>query len=130
MPVYAPTPPPPAAPVSPSGIIGNVKLMIFGGTDHKVYLGCLNCSQVALDSVLNPVGEHGSPVAQESIFNVVSPYGSVVSPESACNVVASDPPVIVDQNGRYYGRLTLNVVAPEIGIGPQFFGWLRRDVCR
>jgi hypothetical protein len=27
------------------------KLMIFGGQDHKTYLGCLNCNGYATDSV-------------------------------------------------------------------------------
>jgi hypothetical protein len=37
---------------------------------------------------------------------------------------ATDPPVIVDSNGRYYGRLTLNRYHSEIGIGRQYMGWL------
>lgn len=102
--------------------------MIFGGPNRRVYLGCLNCSQISTDSVLNPAGEHGSPVFQESVYNHAGPYGSLVSPESACNPVANDPPMILDQSGRYYGRLTLNRLTPQIGIGLQFFAWLNR-VC-
>jgi hypothetical protein len=103
--------------------------MIFGGSTHKVYLGCLNCSVVAVDSVRNSVGEYGSPVSETSIFNRIGPYGSAVSDESACNVVATDPPVIVDQGGKYYGRLTVNRALPEIGVGLQLYGWLS-SVCR
>ncbi len=34
-------------------LASNPKLMIFGGTNHGTYLGCLNCSEYATDSVLN-----------------------------------------------------------------------------
>ncbi|HEY6346669.1 MAG TPA: hypothetical protein VIY49_34705 [Bryobacteraceae bacterium] len=134
--LYPAIPPPPAPaslpgviePRSPSFAYGATKLMIFGGPNRRVYLGCLNCSQISTDSVLNPAGEHGSPVFQESVYNHAGPYGSLVSPESACNPVANDPPMILDQSGRYYGRLTLNRLTPQIGIGLQFFAWLNR-VC-
>src|SRR5260370_38838797 len=44
------------------------KLMIFGGRDHKVYLGCLNCSEYASDSVRYKYGDHGSPYSSTSIL--------------------------------------------------------------
>jgi hypothetical protein len=100
------------------------KLMIFGGSGHRVYLGCLNCSEYASDSVKNAYGTHGSAYSSESIFNHYSEYGSPYSSESACSEYASDPPVIVDETGRYYGRLTLNRYHAEIGAGTQFMGWL------
>jgi hypothetical protein len=106
------------------------KLMVFGGPGHKVYLGCLSCSQLAQDSIFNPVGPHGSNVSYESIWNRVSQYGSPVSPYSACNPVATDPPVIVDQNGQAYGRLTLSPVNPGIGLGGRFHDWLASAVCQ
>jgi hypothetical protein len=99
--------------------------MIFGGTGHKVYLGCLNCSEFEADSVKNQFGIHGSAYSSESVFNHFRPYGSAYSIESACNTFASDPPVIVGQAGRYYGRLTLNTLAPQIGIGANLIGWLK-----
>ena len=52
-----------------------VKLMVFGGADHRTYLGCLNCSQFAVDSVLNEYGQHGSRYSSESIWNH---YGDLV----------------------------------------------------
>ena len=104
------------------------KLMIFGGTGHKVYLGCLNCSEYATDSVLNHFGNHGSQYAMDSVFNRYGDYGSPYSDTSACNPYANDPPVIVDGNGKYYGRLTLNRYHLEIGTGTQFLGWLA-SVC-
>lgn len=96
------------------------KLMLFGGEGHKTYLGCLNCNEFASDSVMNEVGRHGSTVHSDSIFNSVGRFGSVVSQYSACNIVASDPPVIVDGQGRFYGRLTVNVYHRERTTNPTF----------
>lgn len=106
------------------------KLMIFGGMDHKTYLGCLNCSEYASDSVLNQYGTNGSPYSSNSIWNPYSEFGSAYSNYSACNSYASDPPVIVDHNGSFYGRLTLNRYHPQLGAGAKYFGWLSENVCK
>lgn len=100
------------------------KLMLFGGEGHETYLGCLNCSQYASDSVFNAYGTHGSPYSSDSIWNKYGTFGSPYSSESACNPYATDPPVIVDQDGSYYGRLTLNVYHPQIGVGRRYLEWL------
>jgi hypothetical protein len=84
------------------------KLMIFGGPGHKTYLGCLNCSEYASDSVFNKYGTHGSAYSAESIFNGYSTFGSAYGPYSPCNPYATDPPVLVDANGGFHGRLTVN----------------------
>jgi hypothetical protein len=106
------------------------KLMIFGGQDHRTYLGCLSCPETASDSVFNELGQYGSPYRPESIWNALSPYGSALSSYSACNPLANDPPVIVDQEGTAYGRLTLNRTSPRIGAGARFYDWLASAVCR
>lgn len=115
-----------ASGVSPSG---TAKLMLFGGADHRTYLGCLNCSEYAADSVLNEYGQHGSPYASESIWNHYSDYGSAYSMYGACNAYATDPPVIVDSAGKYYGRLTLNRYHSELGVGASYYNWLTQRVC-
>jgi len=84
------------------------KLMIFGGRNHQVYLGCLSCSEYESDSVFNAYSRFGSSYSAESIFNKYGEYGSRYSVFSACNPYASDPPVIVDSAGNFYGRLTVN----------------------
>jgi hypothetical protein len=84
------------------------KLMVFGGRNNDVYLGCLNCSQYASDSLLNAYGTHGNKYAANGLLNKFSPYGSRYSALSACNPYAANPPIVVDQNGRAYGRLTMN----------------------
>jgi hypothetical protein len=106
------------------------KLMIFGGPDHGTYLGCLSCQEAALDSVLNELGRYGSPYRPESIWNHYKQFGSPYSPYSACNELATDPPVIVDQDGTAYGRLTLDKNSPKIGAGARFYDWLVSSVCQ
>lgn len=101
-----------------------VKLMIFGGQDHRTYLGCLNCSEYASDSVFNHYGQNGSAYSSTSIWNHYSDFGSAYSAHGACSRYAQDPPVIVDQDGKFYGRLTLNEYHPQIGLGKQYLEWL------
>lgn len=108
---------------------GGRKIMIFGGKDHEVYLGCLSCSEYDADSVLNKFGEHGSTYSSESIWNPYEDYGSHYSDLGACNAYSSNPPVIVDDKGNYYGRLTLNRYHSEIGAGSQLLPWLKKTVC-
>jgi len=107
----------------------SAKLMVFGGENHRTYLGCLNCSQYATDSIFNPYGENGSRYSSESIWNHFSDYGSAYSSFGACNSYASDPPVIVDATGKYYGRLSLNSYHAEFGLGAKFYSWLKENVC-
>jgi len=106
------------------------KLMIFGGQDHRTYLGCLNCSDYASDSVSNEYGEHGSRYSSASIWNHYNEFGSAYSNFGACNAYATDPPVIVDSEGSFYGRLTLNQYHSQIGIGNKFHDWLENSVCK
>jgi len=105
------------------------KLMLFGGEDHKVYLGCLSCSEYSTDSVFNQYGTFGSRYSSTSIWNHYSEYGSAYSSWGACNPYANDPPVIVDLDGNFYGRLTLNEYHAQIGTGRSFHDWLYSVVC-
>jgi hypothetical protein len=106
------------------------KLMIFGGLDHKSYLGCLNCNEYVSDSVFNSYGSYGSPYSSQSIWNQYTQFGSAYSTYSVCNPNALDPPVIVDQDGKYYGRLTANHYHPQLGIGAKYVAWLTETVCK
>lgn len=93
---------------------GGVKLMLFGGEGRKTYLGCLNCSRYEHDSIFNPYGEHGSEYSGVSIFNSYSDHGSAYSDYGVCNPYAQNAPVVVDGNGNFYGRLTLNPYADPV----------------
>jgi hypothetical protein len=63
------------------------------------------------------------PTRRRASSTTTVPLGRY-STESACSDYATDPPVIVDLNGKYYGRLTLNSYHAQIGIGVQLMGWL------
>src|SRR6185437_8084418 len=58
-------------------------LLVFGGSDHKTFLGCLNCSEYGQSSIKNQYS-FGSPYGH-TIFNHFSEYGSEFSSDSACN---------------------------------------------
>ena len=102
--------------------------MLFGGEGHRTYLGCLNCSEYAADSVLNQYGTHGSPYSMDSIFNRYGTFGSRYSNSSPCNPYSTDPPVIVDENGNFYGRLTTNAYLPDRATG-NWAAWIA-GVCQ
>jgi hypothetical protein len=105
------------------------KLMIFGADDHKTYLGCLSCSEYSTDSVFNKYGSHGSRYSAESVWNQYSEFGSRYSSYGTCNPYASDPPVIVDSEGTFYGRLTLNAYHAQLRMGANYHDWLLSKVC-
>ena len=91
-------------------IPAEAKLMLFGGTGHDEYLGCLDCSEYATDSICNEFGSHGSEFASDSIFNEFGTYGSEFSSKSPWNAFTSskDVPVLVDEDGGFYGYFTIN----------------------
>jgi hypothetical protein len=100
------------------------KFMVYGGEGHHTYLGCLNCGDYAADSVTNQGGQFGSTFSATSIRNQFNEYGSRFSMYSACNPYATDPPVIVDESGNFYGRLTVNAMNGERTSDASVIGWL------
>lgn len=105
------------------------KIMLFGGANHSTYLGCLSCNEYSAESVFNEFGTHGSQYSSASIFNSFGPFGSKYSATSACNPYASDPPVIVDSTGKYYGRLTVNRARSDGPPSGELKAWLAA-VCK
>jgi hypothetical protein len=88
---------------------GGHNLMVFGGPGHTTYLGCLTCSNGSGDSVFFEGGTYNGAYLAPSIVNRSSEFVSPHSAYSACNPLATDPPVIVDERGTSYGRLTVNL---------------------
>jgi hypothetical protein len=82
-------------------------LLLFGGHDHKVFLGCLNCSARATGSVCNKLGA-GSTFKSESIWNKFSDFGSKFSDDSPWNRFGNSAPIIVDEDGGSYGYFSAN----------------------
>ena len=89
------------------------EIVLYGGPDHATYLGCVNCSRYDSASVLNDQGPYGSYDSATSIANPSSVFGSPYSEYSACNLFATDPPIIVDDQGNYYGTLSVNLRQPS-----------------
>jgi hypothetical protein len=84
-----------------------------GGPDNKIFLGCLNCSEYDANSVHNEFGVYGSRYSATSIVNRFGEYGSRASGYSVCNASTLQAPVIVDEQGTFYGRLTVNPAATD-----------------
>jgi hypothetical protein len=91
---------------------GEPKVMIFGGNKHDTYLGCLSCNRMAQDSIFNKSGEYGTcrPSANNLFCRgTFNDFGGATPLHhlSACSEHASDPPVIVDDRGNYFGRFSV-----------------------
>lgn len=113
-----------------SSVYAEKKIMLFGGQNYDVYLGCFNCSDVASDSIHNDIGKYGSDISSTSIFNDIGRYGSDISQYSPCNDIASNPPALVDEEGGFYGYLTLNDIKPKAITDPKILAWLKYRVCK
>ncbi len=87
---------------------GQKALQLYGGEDHKEYLGCLNCNRYDRNSIWNPYGNFGSKYNSNCIWNSYGNYGGKYSNQSPFNAYAMYPPVIVDEDGNFYGYLTVN----------------------
>jgi hypothetical protein len=83
-------------------------LLLFGGEDHKKFLGCLNCSSLNSSSVCNELGKYGSSLQSDSIWNSLGTFGSSLSRYSPWNSLSSSAPIIVDADGKSYGYFSTN----------------------
>jgi len=101
------------------------ELLVFGGTHHEVFLGCL-CDEHHSDSVFNMLGQHGSHLSPASIRNKFAPYGSNYHDTSACSVTATRPPVVLASDGTSLGLLTLNGSLSRRIVAPSVADWLAR----
>jgi hypothetical protein len=117
------------ATLTTSGYAGG-HLLIFSGGNHDVFLGCLTCNETDPASVHNSVGIYGSEVGPNSVLNDVGRYGSDVSPTSACNTLAFDPPIVVDEDGNYFGLLSVNDMKPGRITDEAVLRWLYGVACR
>lgn len=92
---------------NPSLVEGEV--IIMGGENQNVFLGCLSCSKVHYYSFFREGFIYGetSPWSDPSFTEANSEF-------SCCNEDAKYPPVILDKNRRIIGKLNSN---PNIDIG-------------
>jgi hypothetical protein len=108
-----------------SGSTADCELLVFGGTSHEVFLGCLS-DEHRPDSVFNMVGEHGSDLSPASMRNKFAPYGSNYDDTSACNPSATHPPVVVSADGKSLGLLSMNPSLKRRITAPSVTDWLAR----
>ncbi|MHA7941723.1 hypothetical protein ACJOV8_001415 [Formosa sp. 3Alg 14/1] len=82
-------------------------LHLYGGQNHDVYLGCLNCSNYDKDSIWNAYGTYGNSYNSKSIWNAYGTYGNEYNAYSPWNAYSNTPPVVVDKKGNFYGYFTV-----------------------
>lgn len=83
-------------------------LHLYGGQNHDVYLGCLNCDSYNSNSIWNEYGTYGNSYNSKSIWNEYGTYGNEYNSYSPWNEYSNSPPVVVDKEGNFYGYFTLN----------------------
>ena len=87
-------------------------------------LGIIVQDRFNTQSILNPVGDHGSQIGENSIFNPFGKYGGQISPLSPFNTRTKTPPKII-KNGTLLMYLTTNgMISPRLD--PYFLmAWLQ-----
>jgi hypothetical protein len=85
-------------------------LLLFGGPDHKKYLGCLKCNEFSGESVCNGFGQYGNEFGSNMWNEFSSPYGNEFSSSSPWNEfsTSNSVPVLLDREGNFYGYFTTN----------------------
>ena len=83
-------------------------LHLYGGQNHDEYLGCLNCNSYDKNSIWNEYGTYGNSYNSKSIWNEYGTYGNEYNSNSPWNAYGSNPPVVVDKEGNFYGYFTVN----------------------
>ena len=86
------------------------ELLIFGGSSHDEFLGCLNCSEYSSDSICNGYGTYGNEYSSSGMFNEYARFGNEYSSSSPWNEYSSSNsvPVVVDREGNFFGYFTIN----------------------
>lgn len=93
---------------SPIPVVTGVNLLLYGGANNSVYLGCLTCNQFHAESVCNSFGTYGSTFSASSIWNSFGTYGSSFNLYSPWNSFSLSGPIILGTDGLNYGYFTTN----------------------
>tara|TARA_B100000579_G_C22785936_1_gene831873 strand:+ start:181 stop:582 length:402 start_codon:yes stop_codon:yes gene_type:complete len=89
-----------------SFILGQDLLLYSNDND---YLGCLTCNKFNSESICNKFGTYGNKFNSDSIWNKFGTYGNKFNSDSPWNRFSSNGPKIVDRDGNYYGRFSINI---------------------
>ena len=93
-------------------------LFVDNGSQH-VFLGCFSCNPYSDNSIWNEYGDYGSKYSDNSIWNKFGDYGSNFSSYSPWSKFSNQAPVLVDEDGGFYGYFTCNIskynrVSPDL----------------
>ncbi|MEI6864862.1 hypothetical protein [Flavicella sp.] len=89
--------------------VSSQSLLIYGGNNHDVFLGCLNCDKYKSSSIWNEYGDNGSKYNSNCIWNEHGNYSGIYSDNSPFNKYALHPPILVDSEGNFYGYFTADI---------------------
>lgn len=84
------------------------RILIYGGENQDVFLGCLNCDKFDKESIWDCTGDYGSRFGKESIWNKFREFGGAYGKYSPFNRFSDNPPILVDKNGKFYGYFTID----------------------
>jgi hypothetical protein len=88
------------------------------------FVGRITPDTIAVDSLVNPFGDHGSQFSTVSMFNPNSAYGGMFALLSPFNPTTFQPPRII-RNSQTLARLTINTsFSPRVD-PDSLVGWLR-----
>ncbi len=88
--------------------LSSFPLYLYADDGTGTFLGEISSNQYDRDSIANQYGDYGSQYKTKSIFNQYGDYGSQYSRYSVFNEYATNPPKILDKNGKVVGYLTAN----------------------
>lgn len=80
--------------------------------------------------MFNEFGRYGSEFQSDSIFNGFGDYGSSFSDLSPCNSFANYPPVVVTDDGKFVGYLTVSEFKSGAIADEKVMNWLKQKVCK
>ena len=88
--------------------ITSFPLYLYADDGTGKFLGEISSNKYDTDSIANEYGDYGNKYNPESIFNQYGNYGNKYSQYSVFNEYATNPPKILDKNGKVVGYLTAN----------------------
>jgi hypothetical protein len=88
----------------------NSDLLLFGGSNHKDFLGCINCPSHDTKSICNDYAEFGNKFFANMWNPFSSPYGNAFLPSSPWNEFSgsNEVPILADRQGNFLGFFTIN----------------------
>lgn len=84
------------------------RILIYGGENNEVFLGCLNCDKYDKESIWDFNNEYGSSFGKYSIWNKFKDYGGENGNYSPFNKFGNNAPKLVDAKGNFYGYFTVD----------------------